>query len=122
MTKINRTILFALICMLHAVNANAQAGPNGKYASVNGLKMYYEVHGSGQPLILIHGAFSAIGTSFGQILPDLAKTRQVIGIELQGHGRTADVDRPLTMQGMAADVAALIEHLKLKNVDVYGYS
>lgn len=94
----------------------------GKYAEVNGLKMYYEVHGEGQPIVLIHGAFSGIQSSFGKTLPMLAKSRKVIALELQGHSRTADANRPLTVEGMAVDVAALLDHLKLKNVDVYGYS
>src|SRR3712207_8350391 len=68
------------------------------YAWVNGLHMYYEIHGTGQPLVLLHGAFSAIGTSFGALLPELATTRQVIAVELQGHGRTADIDRPLSLE------------------------
>ena len=67
------------------------------YAEVNGLNMYYEIHGEGQPLVLLHGAFSAIGTTFGKLLPDLATSRQVIAFDLQGHGRTADIDRPLTI-------------------------
>lgn len=72
----------------------------GSYVSVNGLNMYYEIHGAehtGQPLVLLHGAFSAIGTSFGALLPGLARTRQVIAFEMQGHGRTADIDRTLTL-------------------------
>src|ERR671922_2573602 len=92
------------------------------YASVNGLRMYYEIHGTGQPLILLHGAFSAIGTSFGALLPSLAKTRQVIAFELQAHGHTADIDRPLTLEGMADDVAAAIQQLGLGQADVFGYS
>ena len=80
------------------------------YLPVNCLNMYYEIHGTGQPLVLIHGAFSAIGTSFGKLLPELAKTRQVIGLELQAHGHTADIDRPLRLESMADDVAAAIEH------------
>ena len=76
------------------------------YLPVNGLEMYYESHGEGgTPLILIHGAFSAIGTSFGLLLPELSRTRQVVGLELQGHGHTADIDRPLSMESMADDVA-----------------
>ena len=69
------------------------------YLPVNGLQMYYEIHGTGQPLVLLHGAFSAIGTSFGQLLPGLAQGRQVVAVELQGHGRTADIDRPMTLEG-----------------------
>jgi pimeloyl-ACP methyl ester carboxylesterase len=97
---------------------SAQTG----YASVNGLKMYYEIHGAGQPLVLLHGAFSAIGTSFGALLPLLAKTRQVIAFELQGHGRTADIDRPLSMQQMADDVAAALQQLGIEQADIFGYS
>jgi pimeloyl-ACP methyl ester carboxylesterase len=79
------------------------------YVPVNDLRMYYEIHGTGQPLVLLHGAFSAIGTSFGQLLPALAEGRQVVAFELQGHGRTADIDRPLTLEGLADDVAAAID-------------
>ena len=92
------------------------------YVPVNGLKMYYEIHGEGQPLVLLHGAFSAIGTSFGKILPGLAEKRQVIAFELQGHGRTADIDRPLTVEGMADDVAAALPQLGIEQADILGYS
>ena len=92
------------------------------YIPVNGLNMYYEIHGTGQPLVLIHGAFSAIGTSFGKLLPELAKSRQAIGFELQAHGHTADIDRPLSLESMADDVAAAIKHLDLQRADVFGYS
>ncbi len=92
------------------------------YVPVNDLQMYYEIHGTGQPLVLLHGAFSAIGTSFGQLLPGLAETRQVIAFELQGHGRTADIDRPLTLEGMADDVAAAIDQLVAGPADIFGYS
>lgn len=92
------------------------------YAPVNGLQMYYEIHGTGQPLVLLHGAFSAIGTSFGALVPGLAKSRQVIGLELQAHGHTADIDRPLSMELMADDTAAALDHLGIKQADVLGYS
>ena len=92
------------------------------YVSVNDLSMYYEIHGTGQPLVLLHGAFSAIGTSFGKLLPGLAKTRQVIAFELQGHGHTADIDRPLTVEGMADDVAAALPELGIEQADILGYS
>src|ERR671935_3223680 len=95
---------------------------HGQYASVNGLTMYYEVHGAGRPLVLLHGALSAIGTSFGKVLPSLAKTRQVIAVEQQAHGHTADIDRPLTYEQMADDTAALLRHLEIGSADVYGYS
>jgi pimeloyl-ACP methyl ester carboxylesterase len=105
-----------------AQNTNSTTA-QGQYASVNGLELYYEVHGSGgTPLVLLHGAFSAIGTSFGVVLPGLAAGRQVIAVDLQGHGHTADIDRPLRTETMADDVAALIQHLNIAPADVMGYS
>jgi pimeloyl-ACP methyl ester carboxylesterase len=96
-------------------------GGVGNYADVNGIKLYYEVLGTGYPLILLHGGLGAI-SMFGPNLPALAKGRQVIAVDLQGHGRTADIDRPLKPQLMADDIAALIKHLKLDRPDVMGYS
>jgi len=96
--------------------------PTTGYASVNGLQMYYEIHGTGQPLVLLHGAFSAIGTSFGQLLPGLAQTRQVIAFEFQAHGRTADIDRPLSLEALADDVAAALQQLGIEQADIGGYS
>jgi pimeloyl-ACP methyl ester carboxylesterase len=104
------------------MNATPQGHAAGSYALVNGLKMYYEIHGTGQPLVLLHGAFSAIGTSFGALLPSLAKTRQVIAFELQAHGRTADIDRPLTLEQMADDTAAALQQLGIEHADIFGYS
>jgi pimeloyl-ACP methyl ester carboxylesterase len=92
------------------------------YAPVNGLNMYYEVHGSGRPLVLLHGNLSSIEVDFGGIIPLLAKTRQVIAVEQQAHGRTADIDRPLTIQNWAGDTAALLRHLGVEQADVVGYS
>jgi pimeloyl-ACP methyl ester carboxylesterase len=83
--------------------------------------MYYEIHGQGRPLILLHGAYMTID-SMGPILPGLAETRQVIAVEQQGHGRTADVDRPITYERMADDTAALARHLGIENADIVGYS
>jgi pimeloyl-ACP methyl ester carboxylesterase len=106
---------------LNAANAmNAQEG-KGKYAQVNGLKMYYEIHGVGKPLLLLHGAFGTV-EGWGAFTPTLAKGRQVIVVELQGHGRTGDIDRPLAFTTMAEDVAQLLKQLSLKDVDVFGYS
>jgi pimeloyl-ACP methyl ester carboxylesterase len=92
------------------------------YANVNDLTMYYEEHGAGRPLVLIHGALSAIGTSFGTILPLLAKNRRVIAVELQAHGHTADIDRDLTVEHFADDVVALLDHLGIDRADVFGWS
>lgn len=95
---------------------------NGHYATVNGLRLYYEVHGSGFPLVLIHGGGSTIETSFGRILPTLAKTHQVIAVEMQAHGHTADIDRPLSFEQDADDMAALLQHLKIRKADIFGFS
>jgi len=91
------------------------------YASVNGLTMYYEIHGRGEPLVLLHGEF-ATGGMFYQILPGLAKHRQVIIIEQQGHGHTADINRPLSFSQMADDTAALLQQIGIQQADFFGYS
>ena len=91
------------------------------YAAVNGINLYYEIFGTGQPLVLLHGGFGAI-EMFSPTLPLLADGRQVIGVDLQAHGRTADIDRPMTFEAMADDIAALIRHLGLETADVMGYS
>jgi pimeloyl-ACP methyl ester carboxylesterase len=101
---------------------DARAPEVSSYASVNVLQVYYEIHGTGRPLVLLHGAFSAIGTSFGELLPALAETRQVIAFELQAHGRTADIDRPLSIEQMADDTAAALRHLGIAKADIFGYS
>ena len=93
----------------------------GGYAPVNGLKMYYEIHGAGQPLVLIHGAFMSI-PAWGDILSELAKFRRVIAVELQGHGRTADIDRAFSFEAFADDIAALMRHLSIDKADILGYS
>jgi pimeloyl-ACP methyl ester carboxylesterase len=89
----------------------------GDYAAVGDLKMYYEIHGAGRPLVLLHGAFMS-----ANVYPALAEGRQVIAVDLQGHGRTADIDRPFTFEQMADDVAALLKQLKIEQTDVFGYS
>jgi pimeloyl-ACP methyl ester carboxylesterase len=91
------------------------------FAPVSGLNMYYDVHGQGRPLVLLHGAYQTADT-MGPLLPGLAETRQVIVPEMQGHGRTADIDRPITYEQMADDTAALMRHLELENADIVGYS
>jgi pimeloyl-ACP methyl ester carboxylesterase len=113
-----RVILGVLIATLG--QACATAADSG-YAPVHGVKMYYEVHGTGQPLILIHGGLGS-SDMFGAIMPDLSRTRQVIAVDLQAHGRTADIDRPMTYQAMADDIAALIHYLKITKADIMGYS
>ncbi|GAA1871667.1 alpha/beta hydrolase [Pseudonocardia ailaonensis] len=93
----------------------------GRHVDVNGISLYVETHGSGRPLVLLHGGMMS-GEQFAPILPVLTPTRQVITVDLQGHGRTADIDRPLALDTMAGDVAALIEHLGLDRPDLVGYS
>ena len=93
----------------------------GQYAEVNGINLYFEIHGTGQPLILLHGGLGS-GEMFGPTLTELAQQHQVITVDLQGHGRTADIDRPIDIRLMADDIAALIDHLKLDKPDIVGYS
>ena len=93
----------------------------GQYAEVNGINLYFETLGTGRPLILLHGGLGS-GEMFGPILPALADQHQVIAVDLQGHGRTADIDRPIDIRLMADDIAALIDHLGLDKPDVVGYS
>jgi pimeloyl-ACP methyl ester carboxylesterase len=100
--------------------ANDAKGP-GKYAEVNGLHVYYETHGTGRPLVLLHGGLGS-GEMFGPILPALSERHLVIVPDLQGHGRTADIDRPIDVRLMADDIAALIDHLGLEKPDLVGYS
>ena len=95
--------------------------PTSGYAPVNGIELYYEIHGSGKPLVLLHGGFGSI-EMFGPVLPALAEGRQVIGVDLQGHGRTLPFDRPMTFANLATDVAELIKWLGYDKADVMGYS
>ncbi len=92
------------------------------YAPVNGLKMYYEIHGSGTPLVLIHGGGSTIDTTFGRVLPLFAINHQVIAVEMQAHGRTADIDRPLSFEQDADDIAALLHYLNIPKAHIFGFS
>jgi pimeloyl-ACP methyl ester carboxylesterase len=91
-------------------------------ASVNGLQLYYEEHGSGHPLVLLHGGLHTIDVSFGRLIPLLAPSHRLIAVEMQGHGHTADIDRKPTYDNMADDVAALLDHLGIERADVFGFS
>jgi pimeloyl-ACP methyl ester carboxylesterase len=104
-----------------ATDRTTETTGTGEYADVNGLHLYYETHGSGRPLILLHGGLAS-GETFGPTLPTIAKDHQVIVPDLQGHGRTADIDRPIDIKLMADDIAALIDHLGLDKPDLVGYS
>lgn len=98
-------------------SADQKTNATGEYASVNELKMYYEMHGAGRPLLLLNGSFLA-----GKIFPTLAEGRQIIVADVQGHGRTADIDRPFAFEQMADDAAALLKYLKIEQTDLFGYS
>src|SRR3954469_9734761 len=92
------------------------------YAPVNGLQLYYEVRGSGRPLVLLHGGLMTIDLNFGSMVEPLARNHRVVAVELQGHGHTADVDRPMTIEDQADDVVALLDHLEIADADLFGFS
>jgi len=99
-----------------------QQKPVTGYAPVNGLKMYYEIRGSGEPVVLLHGAFMAITGDWNNWIDDLAKTRKVIAVDMQGHGRTADINRDITYENLSDDIAGLLDYLKIERADIVGYS
>lgn len=101
--------------------APAASSPVGSRVEIDGMQMYYEVSGAGEPLIVLHGAYMNIPT-MGPIIPKLAETHKVYALELQGHGRTTDIDRPITYAAMADDVAAFMDKVGLAKADVFGYS
>src|SRR5215469_11329947 len=103
-------------------NPARRPGVTSGYVPVNGLDMYYEIHGDGSPLALLHGAMGTIDSCFANLLPALAAARQVVAIELQGHGHTADADRPLSYRQMADDTAVLLDALGIGTADLVGYS
>jgi len=122
-------ILILLLFALLSTKIYAQQKPSGPktlkssgYAPVNGLKMYYEIHGDGKPLVLLHGSYMTIDLNFAQLIPELAKKHKVIALEMQGHGRTADIDRPYSYPALASDIDGLLKHLKIDSADVLGYS
>jgi pimeloyl-ACP methyl ester carboxylesterase len=104
-----------------SIDWTSDAMGSGQYAEVNGINLYYETHGAGQPMMLLHGGLAS-SEMFGPILPTLADHHQVIAVDLQGHGRTADIDRPIELGLIADDIAALIHYLGLDRPDVVGYS
>lgn len=113
--------LALLIALVWSPVLSAQAPVSG-YAPVNGLRMYYEIHGAGQPVVLLHGAFMTISNNWPEMIARLSPTRQVIAVEMQGHGRTADIDRDLSYENLADDIAALLDYLKIPKADLIGYS
>jgi len=116
-----RPAFIIVATLLAAGPALAEAQPVGDRVEVNGMQMYYEVSGEGDPLIVLHGAYMNI-PSMGAIIPKLAETHRVYALELQGHGRTTDIDRPITYQNLADDVAAFMDAVGLEKADLFGYS
>jgi pimeloyl-ACP methyl ester carboxylesterase len=119
-----KTAALAFFVLLSTVSAQAQE-PNTGYAPVNGLRMYYEIHGGGsssEPLVLLHGSFMTISNNWTEWLDELSSTRRVIAVEMQGHGRTADIDRDFSYESLADDVAAMLDHLEIEQADLLGYS
>jgi pimeloyl-ACP methyl ester carboxylesterase len=111
-----------LMTMLLSGVVSGQQKPTTGYAPVDGLKMYYEIHGSGEPVVLLHGAFMAITDDWRVWISELSKTRKVIAVDMQGHGRTADIKRDITYENLADDVAGLLDYLKIERADIVGYS
>lgn len=122
MNKSNMKITAFLLTMFLSAVVSAQQEPTTGYAPVNGLKMYYEVHGSGDPVVLLHGSFMTISNNWTEWIGELSKTRKVIALEMQGHGRTADIKRDFSYEDLADDVAALLDSLKIPSADLIGYS
>jgi pimeloyl-ACP methyl ester carboxylesterase len=111
----------AFLTMVLSTVVSAQKPQTG-YAPVNGLRMYYEIHGKGQPVVLLHGSFMTITSNWPDMIARLSKTRQVIAMEMQGHGRTADINRDFSYENLSDDVAALLDYLKIPKADLVGYS
>ena len=104
------------------MTTHESAAPRTGYADVNGLHLYYELHGEGSPLVLLHGGMLTIDLNFAGLIPTLAQRHLVIGVEMQGHGRTADIDREITPAALAGDVVALLDHLGIERAHVLGHS
>jgi pimeloyl-ACP methyl ester carboxylesterase len=116
-----RTLIAAFTLMAAPVLAKAEDAPKGERVEVNGMTMYYETSGEGHPLVVLHGAYMNI-PSMGAIIPKLAETHKVYALEFQGHGRTTDIDQPITYPNLADDVAAFMDKVGLQKADVFGYS
>jgi pimeloyl-ACP methyl ester carboxylesterase len=123
-THLLKSILLLAIVMSTTSKSIAQQNKpsDSGYAPVNGIKVYYEVYGEGMPIILLHGAYYTIDMNWGQLIPELSKTRKVIAIEMQGHGHTPFSDRKLSRSTLASDVESVMDYLKIDSADVVGYS
>ena len=125
-TTINKTIfaLLLVINMLSTLTNDAQplTPTSSGYAPVNGSKVYYEMYGAGDPIVLLHGAYMTINSNWSELIPVLSKTRKVIAVELDGHGHTPLSQRPMSYQTLASDVAAVLKYLKIDSADIVGFS
>ncbi|MBB5397006.1 alpha/beta fold hydrolase [Mucilaginibacter sp. AK015] len=119
-----KAILLTSVILFTAARSNGQQikPASSGYAPVNGIKVYYEIYGQGKPLVLIHGAFYTIEMNWGQLIPELSKTRKIIAIEMQGHGHTPYSDRKLDIATLASDVEGVMDYLKVDSADIAGYS
>jgi len=122
--NIPKPVLITAILFFTVFQSKAQSNKPSEsgYAPVNGIKIYYEVYGEGRPIVLLHGAFYTIEMNWGQLIPELSKTRKVIAIEMQGHGHTPFSDRKLSITTLASDVEGVMDYLKIDSADVVGYS
>ena len=123
-TTIKTILIIAISILFITYHSKAQQmkPSNSGYAPVNCIKVYYEVYGEGQPLVLLHGAFYTIDMNWAELIPELSKTRKVIAIEMQGHGHTPFSDRKLSITTLASDVEKVMDHLKIDSADVAGFS
>lgn len=121
-TIVKSILLIAIIFATFQSNGQQTKPSASGYAPVNGIKVYYEVYGKGKPIVLLHGAFMTIDMNWGQLIPELSKTRKVIAIEMQGHGHTQFSDRKLSFPSLASDVEGVMDYLKIDSADVAGYS
>src|ERR1700749_3855956 len=119
-----KPVLTVALLFFSVFQSNGQQGKpaDSGYVAVNGIKVYYEVYGEGRPIVLLHGAFYTIGMNWGELIPELSKTRKVIAIEMQGHGHTPFSDRKLDFANLASDVEGVMNYLKVDSADVAGYS
>jgi pimeloyl-ACP methyl ester carboxylesterase len=127
MSTVNKTIFSILlfINMLSTLNSDAQqplTPSSSGYAPVNGAKVYYEVYGAGDPIVLLHGAYMTINSNWSELIPILSKTRKVIAMEMDGHGHTPLSQRPMSYQTLASDVASVLKYLKVDSADILGFS
>src|SRR5436190_20258409 len=124
---INKNIfaVMLIVSMMPGLNSYAQqpvTSSSSGYAPVNGAKVYYEVYGAGDPIVLLHGAYMTINSNWSELIPILSKTRKVIALEMDGHGHTPLSQRPMSYQTLASDVASVLKNLKIDSADILGFS